>query len=63
MFTIRMGVPEMEGSWDILRMDRDREKSRSVYKHKLAHFPDTCYNHFAMAGDLRIAHDTLNTTQ
>lgn len=26
-----MGVPEMEGSWDILRMDRDREKYRGVY--------------------------------
>ena len=37
MFTIRMGVPEMEGSWDSLGMDRDREKYRGVYKHKLAH--------------------------
>lgn len=63
MFTIQMGVPEMEGSWDILRMDRDREKSRGVYKHKLAHSPDTCYNHLAMTGDLQIAYDAINTTQ
>ena len=33
------------------------EKSRDVYKHKLAHSPDTCYNRSVMAGDLRIAHD------